>query len=422
MKFRIRNMTKVRIICVLCLVNLIFAGCSTDSMDGGAESYSNAISFGGQTGAVTRADIRGSDAATLLNGNFVVCGVKGSDVFNSPEENIEVFDHYSVNYIQNTSGSSITNSSDWEYVGQPLSTNPIPNVAAAQIVKYWDPLYSQYAFLAFSRGNNADVTFSKADMSNIGRNIGDSGATPVYTIEGPASEIQKTYISDLVMVESPDFGKPVVLKFRRFAAKVRFAMYETIPGYSVKDVMFYTSDDAAEPESTPCLYTTGNDRLASGNGTVNVYMPNDTTTLLNFTPSSASSSSVQDFAGLTYYSAQYDEASGTVYVGRTSHSASYAGINDSVHGNAYVEVLPLSKPMPLTLRVKYTLVSTDGRGEEIEVGPITAHVPGEFAEWRPNYAYTYLFKITDEGSGLYPIILDAVEINDGVSETEYQCE
>ena len=74
---------------------------------------------------------------------------------------------------------------------------------------------------------------------------------------------------------------------------------------------------------------------------------------------------------------------------------------------------------PLTLRVNYTLVSTDGSGEAITIYGAKAVVPSTYTKWLNNYAYTYIFKITDntngwtsltEGdpAGLFPITFDAV--------------
>ena len=73
----------------------------------------------------------------------------------------------------------------------------------------------------------------------------------------------------------------------------------------------------------------------------------------------------------------------------------------------------------LTLRVNYTLVSNDGSGEEIHVYGAKAIVPAVYAQWKSNYAYTYVFKISDKTNGktglgdtdpegLFPITFDAM--------------
>ena len=89
-------------------------------------------------------------------------------------------------------------------------------------------------------------------------------------------------------------------------------------------------------------------------------------------------------------------------------------------------MLPNPAGTDLYLKIDYTLVSRDDSKEEIEVKGAQAVVPAIYAQWQPNYTYTYLFKISDNTDGhiggvqgLYPITLDAV-VNvdaDGTQET-----
>ena len=142
-------------------------------------------------------------------------------------------------------------------------------------------------------------------------------------------------------------------------------------------------------------------------------------------------SSTLELAALgNFASADGVQASGN-YLGRASNSASYAGGLVSSEGK-YFTILPYEDGTNLTLRIKYTLVSTDGSGEEITVDNASAVVPAEYTKWNPNYAYTYIFKISDytngttgtdgDGNpvtGLTPITFDAVVIDseDGLQET-----
>ena len=86
--------------------------------------------------------------------------------------------------------------------------------------------------------------------------------------------------------------------------------------------------------------------------------------------------------------------------------------------------MPNEEGTVLELRIDYTLESIDGSGEEIHVYGATAFVPAIYAAWKSNYAYTYIFKISDntngwtnkvdaatnntDPAGLYPITFDAV--------------
>ena len=104
-----------------------------------------------------------------------------------------------------------------------------------------------------------------------------------YTIEGAKADLSKCYFSDLYTAYNPaetsgkhKFGDRVQFTFRNVATKVRVALYETVPGYSVKDVKFY-SDDATQTgkdisNTTATLYTPSTSKFATA-GTFTVSFP-----------------------------------------------------------------------------------------------------------------------------------------------------
>lgn len=398
---------------ILTLAAALLTGCASDEFTGRKANPDGevAITFSSGANGMTRADKTGADAATLLGNNFVVEGVKGDSVDYAEAQ--VVFDHYNVNWTTNTAGSTESNSSNWEYVGQSVSTNPAPVNAQMQTIKFWDFGAEQYDFIAMSKGTG-NASFSQIDYANIGKATGDD---PVCTVTGSVSDIMKAYISNLLTIQQANYGvAPVTPKFRNLSSKIRVAIYETIPGYSVKDVVFYVSgNEYADTQNNAILFTTGTDKLVSGSasGVMNVFYPDPTgkKPLVTFDVAAGTGTTTTklDFdKPLTYTGAEADEAAGDVYLGRSSNAASFAKSD----GTDYITVMPTGEQHALTLRVKYTLVSLDGRGETISVGPMSAVVPAEFTEWQPNFAYTYLFKITDEGSGLYPISFDAVDMVD----------
>lgn len=400
---------------ILTLAAALLTGCASDEFTGRKANPDGevAITFSSGANGMTRADKTGADAATLLGNNFVVEGVKGDGVDYTKAQ--VVFDHYNVNWTTNTAGSTESNSSNWEYVGQSVSTNPVPVNAQMQTIKFWDFGAEQYDFIAMSKGTG-NASFSQIDYANIGKATGED---PVCTVTGSVSDIMKAYISNLLTIQQANYGvAPVTPKFRNLSSKIRVAIYETIPGYSVTDVKFYVDGSTyltAETQNNAILYTTGSDKLVSGSasGVMNVFYPDPTgkKPLVTFDVAAGTGTTTTklDFdKPLTYTGAEADEAAGDVYLGRSSNAASFAKSD----GTDYITVMPTGEQHALTLRVKYTLVSLDGRGETISVGPMSAVVPAEFTEWQPNFAYTYLFKITDEGSGLYPISFDAVDMVD----------
>ena len=115
-------------------------------------------------------------------------------------------------------------------------------------------------------------------------------------------------------------------------------------------------------------------------------------------------------------------------IGETSSTASMSIGNDDEKLYTYVFPMETNENV-LKLKVNYLLTSIDGSKENIRVTGANAVVPVEFAKWRSNYAYTYLFKVSDNTNGqtgtsvgpagLYPITFDACLVNteDGMQET-----
>lgn len=97
--------------------------------------------------------------------------------------------------------------------------------------------------------------------------------------------------------------------------------------------------------------------------------------------------------------------------------------------SGYQNVLPSEgKASAITLRIDYKLTSVDGTNETINVKGATATVPAEYTEWKSGYAYTYIFKISQNtngstggtSTGLTAISFDAVVVDDeanGLQET-----
>lgn len=408
----------------------ILASCTSDDMTGiettPVEKTGTPIEFGGLKAAVTRADATGATAAGLLGNNFVVEGikVKGSS-------QAVVFDHYNVNYVDGSANSTLSNTNGWEYVGQTKHTH---SSAAAQTIKYWDFSQDKYNFVAYSLGTATNLTVSAIDPNNL--------TTAAYTIAGAADDLAGAYIADMVTAVNPtDFEKVVTIKFRSLSAKIRIALYETVPGYSVKDVKFYTDVKTTATDGNAYLYTTGTGNAFNNDGTYTVYYPTTDNTdtdynraHLSFVADATNGTVTKKSYGplVNFVDKELGEATGN-YLGRNASEATYAGVATD---NYYTVVTPNESGTELTLKVDYTLVSTDGSAEEIKVYGATAKVPAVYSQWTSGYAYTYIFKISNDTNGstkgidpdtgeplgpagLYPITFDAVvtETEDGVQET-----
>lgn len=425
---------------------LALASCSSEDFvgteGGNVENGANkAIGFGGGTGKITRANLNGKKAAEALGNHFVVFGDKTV----ADGKTQSVYDHYDVQW-KGTDATSLTQSNQkgWEYVGFAPNMNTSLANDAKQSIKYWDYSATEYNFAAFSLGKLTSTTennpyenqiksdaegtipSSKVKISKI-----TSGATS-YTVEGNVSKIAELYISDRITAKpkdatSPDinYQKEVQFNFRALKTLVRMGIFEIVPGYSIKDVKFYSSTNttSAQASTTPGLYATDT-TIPDGDGKATITFGAKGATNGSYNKALVAWESKDNKKDITFESlklkgAESKEEAKDQYIGRVSNDASLPA--------NYNTVIPSTKIGALTLKVDYTLVSTDGSGETIKVTGAEATVPSEYTQWQPNYSYTYIFKISDKTNGstggdtkgLYPIVFDAVvtETSEGIQNT-----
>ncbi len=414
---------------------LALASCSSDDFLGensgnGQNATNSVINFGGETGKITRAadgKSVGASAAKLLGGKFYVLGTKGTLPDYNPTETI-VFDNYQVNWEGNTAGTTADNTNDWKYVGiTPTGLHAGDKKITEQSIKFWDYSQPHYDFIAYSVGNNVLLTTGNAVEGNIvGTPIKTPKANAVtadnylsYSLTGKKIEdLQKCYYTDVTPVEKANYQKPVTFTFKNLTAKVRVAFYETIPGYTVSDIEFYDNKDDVRADrkgkTEAYLYTTGT--TLSTNGTINVTYPkvgskNASDAAFNKAFVSIVTDTDDKTTKLGLGNVNYENG----VLNDNAQKANMAGNKDD---NYFTAVLP-AEGHALTLRLNYTLTSTDGSNEKIKVYGATAVVPASYTAWQPNYAYTYIFKISDNTNGatstdgttpdgLFPITFDAV--------------
>ena len=396
------------------------------------------IVFSSTRDNTTRADITGAEAATLLGNKFVVMGYKGNE---TKTVGSIVFNNYVVKYTENTAYTTESNSRNWEYAGKGRIKHAIDNGITSQTIKYWDYSKPQYDFIAWSAGKKTaiyegtpaagQVLVSAITPATLG--------TTAYTMTGKAADLSQCYIADLVTVKKTQYGDdPVTFKFRQLGTKVRIGIYETVPGYSVKKVQFYSAaaSNDASADAAKLFTTTANDIYTEGTYTISFPTVDDVSSAdnnqahISFVGSGTQATTI-NWGGMNYTIAEEGEKTpGKVFLGRTSSTLSYAA--GDTDDNYYVTYLPNEKGTNLNLRVNYTLESIDGSGEEIEVKGATAQVPLVYTQWKPGFAYTYIFKISDktngytgvydptqpdnttvnsDPAGLYPITFDAVAVN-----------
>ena len=427
------------------------------------DSYAPIV-FSSLKNNITRGDITGKAAADSLGNRFVVFGYKGAKT-GDPKSDSIVFNNYLVKYEVNSANKTESNSDNWEYV---LNNEPnevpikhaVDNGITKQTIKYWDYSRTQYDFIAWSTGKKtaiysgdpADGEILVSAIEAKAATGSNTGLDVAYTFTGKAVDLKDCYIADLVTVKKGaageygevgyGYGKPVTLRFRQLGTKVRIGIYETVPGYSVKNVKFYKTgavltDVTKQIVDSATIFSAAADIYTEG--TYKVFFPtvdkpdsiDNNQAHITFEPKSGvDQTTIVNWGKMNYTIRESGEKSEKpIYLGRTSNTATYAG--DSVN-NFYVFYLPNETGANLNLRVDFTLESIDGSGEIIEVKNAKAQVPNIYTTWKPGYAYTYLFKISDktngrtgvydptqadnaeinsDPAGLYPITFDAVVVN-----------
>ncbi len=395
---------------------MTIAGCANDEFTGnGAQPTGNTpIAFNLETGAQTRSTESGENAATKLGKEFIVWGEKNETGGTAAADKDKVFENYRVKWTQNTAGTTLSNTKDWEYVGiKPYKSDYVsPSIYqddnTVQTIKYWDMGATSYTFTAVSAAES-DITNSKVKITKItnGTNATDKG----YTIElKDGATPGSIYVSDRKVITAPtgtitpgaedQYGGFAKLVFRNFQTKIRFAMYETIPGYKVK-VNSVTYNNTASTTN----FGVDGDFVKAGSGTkYKVTYDNN-------------NKAVVALDGTTTPSKETYLQAGTNLIGTELGTTSTSPTFDQ-SGDGYTAIQPNpSNTTNMKFTITYTLISEDTQ-EEIKVENKTAEVPAAYCQWKNNYAYTYIFKITDSSAELYPITFDAVVETDEIGNQE----
>lgn len=410
---------------------LTLTSCSSDEFTGDGSSANGngqgAISFSSGVGAVTRSDKTGAAAASDLNGQFYVWGIKNenTDGINDAAAGNLVFKNYLVKWVDNSAYTTTSNTKGWEYVGYTLSSEEQTNVTensgvGAQTIKYWDYNATDYTYYAFS-ALPSDITAGNVSVAKIKSvtapsTVYDKG----YTVTLNASaDLDKLFFAERVKIAQTSgtdrtavntYGGNVTFRFHNAATKVRVAMYETNPGYSVTIKKFKVDNDGDNPAFGDMTDDVTDNFAANlqyaGTGTAG------TLTVKYVDAGTTQNHPTMSFSGTKAKVL----ALGTNLAQNTVLGTSVSGATYDKSDKAYTSVFPNeANTQNLKLKLDYTLTAPV-TGETIEITDATAEIPAQYLKWKPGYAYTYIFKITDDK--LYPITFDAVEVvdEDGVAE------
>lgn len=427
----------------------MIVSCTSDDYVGEVSPMEHPIAVGGNAGMVTRAGDNGlENFLPADNRNILFYGIKNTSQTSTPQWQ-DVFQNYVLSWQTNTAGTSVTNSNDWEYVGGtsvgPYNPETETTTPTTQTIKYWDYNAQSYNFFAVAPLDRANPI---------------KGTTPAdFTYTVTVDPENPTFFTRVQPVEKGQYGNAVTLLFQSLLSKVRVGVYETIPGYEITSMTFYTSLDetpsytpahtpahtpdtpAYAPSYTPATTTqpvligiNDNEFATKGTYTISyntqnsemniVILPledNGNTLVIASNENYPFVSNPQiDVPGqvpdpvapsggqqvVRCETATLGDGDSHIILGRSSNNATMGFTPD---GRGFIPVL--SNPAvahELSIKCDYTLQSKSaGSNDVIEIKGRTAKVPVTYGTWRPNYAYTYLFKITDDGSGLYPLSFDA---------------
>lgn len=417
---------------IAAITGLMLTSCANDEFTGQSpesvnEKASAPIIFSGGASSLTRADLYGSAAAAKLGNKFVVYGVKHTTAEDKTATNdAVVFNNFQVSWTASTAGTTESNSSDWEYVGlQAYDAAP-----AQQAIKYWDYSAKQgYTFYAFSSPN---ISYPKSadDLIQVEKVKADENSlyNKGYSVTvKDVSKLSNLYFSDRMPVAKTNYDKTVSFTFRNICSRVRVGFYETIPGYSVKIDKFYIDDDAAAAVTTfPAMNKAKDDGFYASLQNVKTSQAQT----LNVTYYDQTVSATENQPKTSNPTGGYDY---TLKLGTSSLIGATLGTSSAaptwaVSGGDYTPIYAFDgNTNPLLLKLDFTMTAEDGSGDIIKVRGARAIVPAEYVKWKSNYAYTYLFKISDKSNGttgevdengdpddpegLKPITFDAIVID-----------
>lgn len=460
------------------LAAMALASCSSDDYIGNTPGNSandiipKEISFGGETGKISRADESSTTKsgtaadAKKLTYRFWVYGVKHTSTSSNTDENDAqsststptsqmVYNNYLVEYTNSSTSkqdgtSSATTTSRWEYNNlnnskDTVGTNKDYNYTTAikdaynvdQSTKYWDYSTDSYTFTAFSA--------KPADLNGTDPKINIEKSNDGYKIKMKSgTSTDNLYFADKVEVKKDGYNKPVQFTFRSVLAKVRVAMYSTIPGYNVKIDKFYSGTDQ-NTESTDKFKAnvTNTPFSADGKTEYTVTYESDKHAILNAPTSTSSDANNartrgEEAAGGSSSSSTSTTTSSKEVIELGSNLTSQTSIStdkskptyDQSEGAYTYFLAQENNSSEMKIKVDYTLTSTDGSKETIKVSGATVTVAADNLKWKVNHAYTYVFKLSENTNGstggssvgLFPITFDAVVAEEGNNNSSNEFE
>lgn len=430
---------------LLAAASLLAVSCTDDSLvndkthqqDPSADQLASPVLFSvGQDNSDTRATLL-QDAGHF---NFGVFGYKSNDATNP------VFQNYLVGYYDEARaygtpvGSTFGDPSGdtqgvsyWmyegmgadeytgTYAGQPL-TDAFRSNLPHQYMRYWDKESASTSFYAYAPYVHGEQTATFDNQTKL-------LTLPAGSMhDGYEDRSLYEYLYGTTTVQNVNYGNDVYLPFRRLNCKVNIRFYEEIPGYTVQ--ILDLGNSYLDVQATPAVRTGSEGNYSYTDG--KYYTSAGAS--VNFSATEPAISQISPVAhpkGETLVFAEpADSIIGTTAESSTPSPTTYYGIPKDLETGGF------------TFHVTYRL--TSDMNEQITVRNATAFVPADKCNWRPNTAYTYIFKITRETNGstdpddepgidpsdpdvnpdaaLYPIVFDSCTVEEWTQAEESEHE
>lgn len=316
-----------------------------------------------------------------------------------------------------------------EYPGVTLPTSggfmpSSTSVNDKQYLKYWDVNSDYTEFWAYSPYDLANET--NDDTSNSKKVTFDknTGKLTVGTLWAGFNYPEKNeYLLAYNKVANTDYKKDVQLEFKRINAKVRLAFYETIAGYKVQ--INSVSLTNAHKNTSGEVQESDDDKITVG-GTYSITALNSTASLAI----NVDKTKQAHFANLgTDNSNPFHPAFGVpeqIAVAANTdpyHTAAYKHITEdrteavvdnssSMCPHTYY-ALPAdntNENSGFNVYVNFTLYSEDTNETLTIDGKV--FVDSKYTQWVSNTNYVYVFRLTRDAEGLYPIVFDGIKVED----------
>lgn len=401
---------------------LALASCSSDDFlgenPGNVQNATTAINFGGEAGKITRATSNSGTPQKMLDGQFLVYGVKmntDNTTFTHVFPNYRVWNDDSKNTSSNTDG--------WEYVGADKTKNlGIGSIELIQdqTIKFWDYSSPEYRFVAGSPIGNFKFNYNTTSFNIESASVTGLAGHITANKTGEPLKPNPVYVAapKKVTKDNTNYKTPVQFTFERQQAMVRVGIYETIPGYLISHIHFYDYNAAKASETNNIILTSSTPEYFVGGNNIS------STVTYDWASANPSYTFAYDNTSLTknqnWYAGELKDGVRATTSAEPTIATLYGEDKDMDTETGYFTVLPTPSATDanaILIKCDYTLTGEDQSGETINVKGATAAIPAAFSKWDVNTRYTYLFKIsqntngttgtTGDPAGLYPITFAA---------------